>query len=159
MPAPRHDNPVVLFDGVCNFCNASVARMIRRDAEGRLRFASLQSEAAKQLLAASGVPDTYFDSVVLIDDEGVHTHSDAAIRIGRYMGFPWSMGGAARVLPKAWRDRVYTWIGARRYRWFGKRETCMIPTPEQASRFLDASEHHAAAPAADEASPRHGSPA
>ena len=141
MPAPRHDGPVLLFDGVCNFCNASVVRMIRRDTEGRLRFASLQSDAAKRLLADAGVPETYFDSVVLIDDDGVHTHSDAAVRIARILGFPWSLAITLRVLPRSARDALYRFVARHRYRWFGKRETCMIPTPEQASRFLDADEH------------------
>jgi predicted DCC family thiol-disulfide oxidoreductase YuxK len=126
--------PIVLFDGVCNLCSVAVNWIIDRDHRRVFRFASLQSEVARELLAQCGpVPD----SIVLIDEAGIHYRSTAALRIARRLGFPWSMAIVARVLPLSIRDAIYRWIARNRYSWFGRTETCRIPTPERASRFLD----------------------
>lgn len=127
--------PVILFDGVCNLCNGAVNWVIARDREQVFRFASLQSAAAQRLLAGADVPD----SVVLVDGDGIHTRSAAALRIARRMGLPWSLAAAAMILPERWRDAIYSWIARNRYRWFGRRDTCRLPTPELAGRFLDRS--------------------
>lgn len=136
------DGPVVLFDGVCNLCNGAVQWLIERDDDGRLRFASLQSEAAARALRDAGVVDaaTLPDSIVLIDEKGVHLRSTAALRIGATLGLPWSLGRIGLLVPRPLRDAVYSFIARRRYRWFGKRDACMRPTPDLASRFLDADE-------------------
>ena len=126
--------PIILFDGVCNLCNASINWIIDRDPKQIFRFASLQSEAARQLLPSI---ETLPDSVILIDEEGVHTRSTAALRIARRLGFPWSLAVLATPLPAFFRDAIYKWIARNRYSWFGRSETCRIPTPELASRFLD----------------------
>ena len=134
--------PIVLFDGVCNLCNATVRWIIERDRRKAFRFASLQSRAAAEaggelsMLEHGRRPD----SVVLIDAEGTHTRSEAAIRIGRHLGFPWSLAGLARILPRALRDAVYSGVARNRYRWFGRRDACQVPTPELRARFLDADE-------------------
>lgn len=132
--------PTILFDGVCNLCNASVQWIIRHDRRSAFRFAALQSEAARRLLAESPAPAALPDSIVLIDADGAHTRSDAVIRIARRLGLPWSLAAAAAVLPRGWRDELYGWVARNRYRWFGRQNTCMTPTAELRGRFLDADE-------------------
>jgi len=132
--------PVILFDGVCNLCNASVRWVIARDRGAVFRFASLQSGAGKQVLAAAGADAGGPDSVVLVDEAGVHTQSEAVLRIARRLGRPWTLAAAARVLPRPWRDALYAWVARHRYAWFGRRDACLRPTPALRARFLDADE-------------------
>jgi predicted DCC family thiol-disulfide oxidoreductase YuxK len=130
-------SPVVLFDGVCNLCNGAVTWILERDRRQRFRFASLQSDAARALLAQH-VPDGQVpDSIVLLDRDGVHVRSEAALRIASSLGGVWSLLGAARILPRSLRDGIYAWIARNRYRWFGRRDHCMMPDPALAHRFLD----------------------
>lgn len=138
LPAGRQG--VVLFDGVCLFCNSWVRRLIARDAAGRLAFAALQSDAARGLIErhTPGVPPP--ESVVLIDASGTHTRSDALIGIAVILGPPWSWLAALRVVPRSWRDAAYGVPARHRYRWFGRSESCMVPTPDVRARFLDADE-------------------
>ncbi len=131
-------HPIILFDGVCNLCNASVNFVIDRDPDAVFRFGALQSEEGRQLLAQAGVDEAWLDSIVLVDGEGVHTASDAALRIASRMPFPWSLLRIFRILPRSLRDLVYHWIARNRYRWFGKQEACRIPTPDLRARFIDA---------------------
>jgi predicted DCC family thiol-disulfide oxidoreductase YuxK len=137
--------PLILFDGVCNLCNTAVQWVIERDRRGIFRFGVLQSEAGRAALGAAKTPTDLPDSIVLIDGPGVHIRSDAALRIARGLGFPWSLAVVARVVPRPLRDAVYSWVARNRYRWFGRRESCMVPTPELAARFVDAREPGAAA--------------
>lgn len=140
-PSPSSDShPLVLFDGVCNLCDAAVRWIIARDRHERFRFASLQSKAGRAALERAGAVDDTRDSIVLIDERGVHAHSDAVLAIARGLGFPWSLASAARILPRALRDRLYSWIASNRYRWFGRQNACMIPTAALRRRFLDADE-------------------
>jgi predicted DCC family thiol-disulfide oxidoreductase YuxK len=125
---------VILFDGVCNLCNAWVQFVIRHDARGRFAFAPLQSERAAQLL--SGRNPGPVDSVVLVASEHVYVESTAALRIARRLDGPWSMGGALLLIPRPLRDAVYRLIARNRFRWFGRRDACMIPTDAIRSRFL-----------------------
>lgn len=134
------DRPVILFDGVCNLCSTAARWVIERDRRGAFRFASLQSEAARGLIADRAPGVAIPDSVVLVDGEGVHTRSSAALRIARRLGFPWSMLAVAAIVPTVIRDRVYDWIARNRYRWFGRQNACLAPTPELRERFLDANE-------------------
>jgi predicted DCC family thiol-disulfide oxidoreductase YuxK len=128
--------PLVLFDGVCNLCNGVVQFIIRRDPRGVFQFAPLTSVAAQRALQA--VPtDGLLDSIVLVDTGRIYTRSDAALRIARELGFPWMLAYAFVVVPRGLRDWVYDAIAARRYRWFGRRNECMIPTPSIRDRFLD----------------------
>ncbi len=135
-----HHRPVILFDGVCNLCNSVIRWVIERDKEGRFDFASLQSDAARkeleELLGAEEM-DALPDSIVLLDSEGVHTRSAAALRIARGLDSPYTLLRLGVVLPRPIRDAVYDLIARNRYRWFGRRDTCMTPSPDLAARFLD----------------------
>ncbi len=126
----------MLFDGVCNLCNGAVTWLLERDTREVLRFGALQSEQAHRLLEQHGARDNLPDSIVLVDRDGVHTRSDAALRIASLLGPPWSLLALGRVLPRALRDGMYNWIARNRYRWFGKRDACMLPSPGVADRFL-----------------------
>jgi predicted DCC family thiol-disulfide oxidoreductase YuxK len=128
---------VIVFDGVCNLCSASVRFIIARDPAARFRFAALQSEAAKRLLASVPHPDPLPDAIVLVDGSRAFTRSTAALRIARRLTFPWLLLYAFIFVPRVIRDAVYDLIAARRYRWFGKRDECMVPTPDLRARFLD----------------------
>ena len=131
------DGPVLLFDGVCNLCNGVVQWVIERDPEGTFRFAALQSDAGQRLLERHDLPTEDFDSFVVVEGETYYTKSTAALRIARGLGVPYSIFYPAIVVPRFVRDRVYDWVAANRYDWFGKRESCMMPTPEREARFLD----------------------
>ncbi len=138
--------PVILFDGVCNLCNSAVQWVIERDEEERLDFASLQSDAARRellkVMEANEI-DALPDSIVLLDSDGVHVRSEAALRILRVLGSWFLLLRLTVVLPRPVRDAVYNMIARNRYRWFGRRDTCMTPTPGIAARFLDADEPRA----------------
>jgi predicted DCC family thiol-disulfide oxidoreductase YuxK len=128
--------PVVLFDGVCNLCNGSVRFVVRHDRRGRFRFASLQSEAGQALLRRHGLDPADLFSVVLVDGGRVTTRSDAALDVARGLGGAWRAAGLLRAVPRPVRDRVYDWVARNRYRWFGRRDACMLPSPELRARFL-----------------------
>ena len=128
---------IILFDGVCNLCNGFVQFVIRHDPAGRFRFAALQSEAAQALLAAHGLaPAAAPDSVLLLSGGQLYSHSTAVLRIARALGGVWALAGAGRLLPRAWRDALYRFVARNRYRWFGRQESCMLPTPALQARFL-----------------------
>jgi predicted DCC family thiol-disulfide oxidoreductase YuxK len=127
---------ILLFDGVCNLCNGAVQFMIRRDKSGYFHYASLQGQSGSRLLAKHGMP-AYTGSIVLIEDGAVYTKSDAALRISKRLGAAWPLLGIFKLVPRKLRDLAYDFIAANRYRWFGKRDACMLPTPEHRSRFLE----------------------
>jgi predicted DCC family thiol-disulfide oxidoreductase YuxK len=126
----------VLFDGVCNLCNGFVNAVIDRDPDGYFTFGALQSDPAQAYLEAFGVAEDALDSVVLIERGRLYRRSTAALRILRRLPPPWPLAYAFIAVPRPIRDRIYDWIAARRYRWFGRRPTCRVPTPELRSRFL-----------------------
>ena len=134
--AVAEDHPVLLFDGVCNLCNASIQFVIERDPEAQFRFAPLQSDAAQELLAAVGYEDPTLDSVVLVEDGEFYDRSDAAIRTARHLGLPYSLARPFGLVPARLRDVFYKFVAEHRYSWFGKREQCMMPTPDIEERFL-----------------------
>ena len=134
-PVEKH-HPVILFDGVCNLCNGFVQFIIRRDPQAKFRFASLQSEAGRHLLEAHQLPTDSIDTVVLIDQGKAFLRSDVPLRMAGHLGGAWALLTVFQVLPKGLRDRIYDFIAARRYRWFGKKDQCMIPTPDLQARFL-----------------------
>lgn len=127
------DGPVILFDGVCNLCTASVRFVIARDRRRRFRFASLQSPVAQKLL---GAPSP-LDSVVLVMDGATYRKSTAALLIARRLDGLWPLLAVFLVIPRFVRDAVYDWVGNRRYRLFGRTDACWTPGPELAGRFLD----------------------
>lgn len=126
---------MILFDGHCNLCDASVRFVVDHDPQGRFHFASLQSPIAEQLLA--DCPEAAnTDSVVLVEQGQCFTRSTAALRIARHLSGGWPLLTALRVVPRPLRDVVYDWVARNRHRWFGRREHCRIPTPEEQQRFL-----------------------
>ena len=133
------EHPVVLFDGVCNLCNGAVQFIIDRDPSGHFRFAALQSEPGKALLRARNypVPEGDPDTVLLVQGDAVYSHSTAALRIARKLHRLYPVLGLLGLLwPRFIRDAVYRFIARNRYRWFGKEESCRVPTPELRARFL-----------------------
>ena len=131
------NDPLVLFDGVCNLCNGFVQFAVARDPEARFRFGALQSDAARRLVEGLRFPGPLPDSIVLVEDGHAYVKSTAALRIARRLRAPWPLAYGLIVVPRAWRDRLYDLVARRRYRWFGRRDTCMVPTPELRSRFID----------------------
>lgn len=136
-------NPIILYDGVCGLCNRLVQFLLKHDREGRLRFASLQSDFAAKVLGRHGIDPTDLDTVHVVvnhdqPDERVLQRSDAILRTGRELGGFWGASSSlARVVPRPLRDVVYRLVATNRYRMFGKFDTCMLPDPSQRSRFLD----------------------
>jgi predicted DCC family thiol-disulfide oxidoreductase YuxK len=126
---------VLLFDGVCTLCNGFVQFVIERDPAARFQFAALQSDAAVRLLGVA--PPPLPDSLVLIEDGRLFTRSTAALRVARGLRFPWPLAYVFVAVPRPVRDWVYDAVARNRYRWFGRRDVCMVPTPELRSRFLN----------------------
>jgi predicted DCC family thiol-disulfide oxidoreductase YuxK len=131
------EKPIVLFDGVCNFCNYWVNFAIKRDKKKKLKFTTLQGATAKQLLPQYHINPTSLSSVLFIDKGKVYTQSSASLRICKYMDGGWKLFYGFIIIPKFIRDFFYNIIAHYRYKWFGKKESCMIPTPELRERFLD----------------------
>ena len=131
---------VLLFDGDCGLCTRIVQLVLRADRKGTLCFASLQSEFGRKIITRHAeLRDV--DSVALLETRGsggyhVSVRSEAALRLARYLGFPWRLFGLVRVVPRPLRDRAYDWIARRRYRWFGPAVSCQLPTPEQQKRMV-----------------------
>ena len=128
---------IILFDGVCNLCNTSVQFVLKRDKKKRFLFASLQGKAGQEILKQFNLPADIFNSFILLEGNRVYTRSAAALRVARLLSGGWKLLYSLIIVPKFIRDAVYNWIARNRYKWFGKREECMIPTPELKERFLD----------------------
>ena len=137
MTSAAPEGPILLFDGVCRLCSGTVRFVIRRDPTKRIRFASLQSDIAKQLLAHDPGLASDLNSVVLIDDGEVYTKSDAVLRTVAKLHRLWPAVSVFRIVPRLIRDAVYDWVGRNRYRWFGKRDECWVPDESLSDRFLD----------------------
>ena len=129
--------PVILFDGVCNFCNSAVNFVIKRDKNSALKFTTLQSNIAHQMLAHQNIPTNDLSSFVFIENEKIHTRSTAALRVCKYLTGLWPLMYGFIIVPKFIRDGIYNWVAKNRYRWFGKTKECMIPTPEIKAKFLN----------------------
>ncbi|MGG3916121.1 thiol-disulfide oxidoreductase DCC family protein [Rossellomorea vietnamensis] len=127
---------IILFDGICNFCNKSVRFIIKRDAKGEFRFASLQSETGQKLLEEHNIPKTT-DSFVLVDGDQASVESSAALKVCSQLKWPWKIFALFLVIPKPLRDSIYRIIARNRYKWFGKQESCMIPSKEIRERFIE----------------------
>jgi predicted DCC family thiol-disulfide oxidoreductase YuxK len=128
------NNPLVLFDGVCNLCNGTVDFMLKRDPKKQFRFVALQSEAGEKIREKFRFPEE-IDSVILIHKEEVFYESDAVLEIARLLPAPWKWAVVFKIVPVNWRNAVYRWIARNRYHWFGKKENCRIPTPEERKFF------------------------
>ncbi len=127
---------IVLFDGVCNLCNSLVIFLIKRDHKKRLFFTPLQSQKGQELLASNQLKTTNFDSFVLYMNGKVYQKSNAGIRVLASLGYLWKSLLILLIIPRPIRDYVYTLIARNRYRWWGKKDSCMIPTPALKNRFI-----------------------
>lgn len=138
--AMKPENPVILFDGVCNLCEWSVQLVIRNDRKSLFRFASLQSDYAQRLLGQHDYRHDELSSVLLVAEGVVYRKSRAALQIARRMDGAWPLFYYLFFLvPAALADLVYDFVGNRRYRWFGKKQVCWVPDEDLRSRFLDGS--------------------
>ena len=133
----NNNHITVLFDGVCNLCNGTVQFVIKRDRAAIFRFASLQSNYAQRLLRQVNLPANQLYSVIVFEDGVAYQKSDAALRIARHLSGFWRWLYIFRFVPKFIRDGLYNFIATNRYRFFGKQDHCMIPTPELKARFVD----------------------
>ncbi len=133
----KQDHPILLFDGVCNLCNKSVQFFIKNDKKGRLKFAPLQSAIGEQLLNDADLDSQYLDSLILIENGKAYDRSSAALRSTKYLNGLWPALQVFLVIPKFVRNPIYNWIAKNRYKWYGKRDECMIPTPEVKERFIE----------------------
>ncbi len=128
--------PILLFDGHCNLCNAWVQFIVKRDSAGTIRFASLQSGAGRRLLEEHKIDENYIESLVFFEEERFSVSSNAALRTLSYLDSWQKHLIFLAVVPRSLRDLVYRFIARNRYKWFGRREQCMMPTPELKERFL-----------------------
>ena len=128
---------LILFDGFCNLCNSSVQYVIERDKYDTFRFASLQSDIGKQIIETFNIDTSKTDSILYYSkDNGLASKSSAILKIGLNLGFPYNISSIFIIIPPFIRNWVYDYIAKNRYNWYGKREYCMIPTPELESKFL-----------------------
>ena len=127
---------IILFDGVCNLCNGAVNFVIKRDPGNVFKFAPLQEKQGALLLKTHAIDIQKLDSIVLIENGNVYTKSSAALRIARKMSNLWPLFFVLLIIPSFIRDGVYDFIAKNRYKWFGKKEQCMIPTPGLREKFL-----------------------
>lgn len=136
IPPPSADAPILVFDGVCVLCNGWVDFLLRRGPASRHRFAAMQGESGRALLAAHGLDPEDPVSFLLVDGEGAHVGSDAVLRVLSSLGGGWRCVGALHACPRPLRDAAYRWIARNRYRMFGKRDACRLPDADARERFL-----------------------
>jgi len=137
MYSKNNTEKIILFDGVCNLCNGFVQFVIRKDKANIFKFASLQSAYAQQLNQHQTIPVSNLSTVILYDNGKLYYQSTAVLRIARLLGLPWSIATLFVLIPTPLRDKVYDWVARNRYRWFGQRDACMIPTPELKAKFFE----------------------
>ncbi|MBL7845282.1 MAG: thiol-disulfide oxidoreductase DCC family protein [Cyclobacteriaceae bacterium] len=128
---------VVLFDGVCNLCSNSVQFIIKRDPKARFKFASLQSAYGQAELTRFNLDPTQLHSIILVQGDTFLERSNAALEIARHLSGAWPLFYAFKIVPRFLRDPVYNWIARNRYRWFGRKNECWLPTHDLRDRFLD----------------------
>jgi predicted DCC family thiol-disulfide oxidoreductase YuxK len=133
---PDEMTDIVIFDGECNLCARSVQFILRHEARPRFKFSPLQSAAGARILAAHGFPTTDVNSFVLVSDGKVYTRSVAALRIARELNGPWQFLRVLWLVPRPLRDLLYDFVARNRYSWFGRSESCLVPTPELSARFI-----------------------
>lgn len=131
------DKQLILFDGVCNLCNSSVLYIIKHDKANRFMFAPLQSDAGKQIIDKFNIDTSKTDSILLYSKgKSLSVKSSAALHIAKHLGFPRSLMTVFFIIPTFIRNWVYDFVAKNRYKWYGKKEACMIPTPELTAKFL-----------------------
>lgn len=127
---------IILFDGVCNFCNGVVNFVIKRDKTHTLKFAALQSEAGRQLVKQYGLPENDLGSFLFIENGKLYNRSTAALKVCRHLNGGWPLLYGFVIVPAFIRNAVYDYVAKNRYKWFGQKDACMMPTPDIRSRFL-----------------------
>lgn len=127
---------IILFDGVCNLCNGAINFVIKKDKKDSFKFAPLQSEIGRELTSKFNIDTSKVDSIILIDGEKHYDKSSAALHISKNLNRAYPLLFGFMIVPKFIRDAVYDYIARNRYKWFGKKESCMIPTEELKSKFL-----------------------
>lgn len=136
-PLPK-DKKLILFDGVCNLCNSSVQYVIKHDKKNIFMFTALQSKVGQKLIKTYHIDTAKTDSIFLYAPEvGISSKSTAALKIANHLGFPNRLLCVFFIIPPFIRNWVYDYIAKNRYKWYGKKESCMIPTPELKSKFLE----------------------
>jgi predicted DCC family thiol-disulfide oxidoreductase YuxK len=135
----KKQQSIVFFDGVCNLCNSSIDFVIRHDSKDKFLVGALQDELSKQILSNFEVDPNYLDSIILLEDNQIYYKSTAALKIARNLSGITPLLYPFIFLPKFLRDPVYDWIGRNRYKWFGKKSTCRLPTPAEKAKFLNSS--------------------
>ena len=131
-----NQQPIILFDGICNFCNSAVNFTIKRNTKANIFFAPMQTDAGQKLLKQYDLPLDDMQSFIFIENGIVYKQSTAALKVCRHLRGLWPLSYGLIIVPKFIRDGIYNWIAANRYKWFGVRQQCMIPTPEIKARFL-----------------------
>ena len=130
-------NLIVLFDGVCNLCSSSVQFIIKNDKKKQFRFASLQSEFGQKVMEQFGLPTNELNSFILLENEKIYTKSAGALRVAKRLNGLWVLLYGFIIVPPFIRNAVYSFVANNRYKWFGKKEACWLPTPELRKLFLD----------------------
>ncbi len=128
---------IVVFDGECLLCNGWVQFLLRHDRAQRIRFASIQSTAGQQLLAQAGLQVDGLQTLLVIDGGRSWQHTAAILRVLHALGWPWRLAWVVWLVPAPLRDMLYRWVARNRYRIWGRSDTCMVPSPQTAARFLD----------------------
>lgn len=130
------EKKIILFDGVCNLCNSSVTYVIKRDKKDLFRFAALQDVVGQQLIEKHQIDTSKTDSIILIDGDTAYVKSTAALKVARHLGGGYPLLYGFMIIPNFIRNWVYDFVARNRYKWYGKKDSCMIPTPELRSKFL-----------------------
>ncbi len=132
-----YQHSIILFDGVCNLCNGGVQFVIKRDNKNQFLFASLQSPEGIEILKEYNLPSNKMNSFFLAENGKVYDKSTAALRVLKKLKGLWRLSYIFIIVPKFIRDSIYNWIAKHRYQWFGRKDECMIPTPELKAKFLN----------------------
>ena len=133
---PRNKK-IILFDGVCNLCDTTIQKVIKADTKDQFRFAALDSNIGKAILEHIGVDREKTDSMVLyVPGEAYYIKSEAALKIAAYLGGFYGLLQPFSIFPKSLSDSIYNYVAKNRYKWYGKKESCMVPTPELREKFL-----------------------
>lgn len=135
MQIPK-DRPVILYDGICNLCNSSVRFILKHDTREKFLFSSLQSDASKKLLLHLNYKIIEMNSILLVENGQIHEKSDAVLKIASELSFPWNLTAAFRILPRKVRDSIYDFVARNRYRWFGKKDSCVYILNTYENRFI-----------------------
>jgi len=128
---------IVLFDGVCNLCSSSVQFIIKHDKKKQFSFASLQSDFGQQVLKGNNLSATDFNSFILLENGKLYSKSTGALRVVKRLNAAWPLLYGFIIVPPFIRNAVYNWVAKNRYKWFGKQESCWLPTPDLRARFLN----------------------